>query len=637
MANFTSVSSQLPTGVVRSLLTFNITLSFTASLGNVLILWTLYKVSSLHSVTKFLFECLATTDLCVGLFSQPLFVAVLILHIDLSNTNLDILFYVEEILYISSYVLCGVSVLTSTAISVDRLLVLLLRLRYTQIVTLRRAQAVLLICWVLAVSCGLVRVWSLTVSEIVVFVAGLASLITSVFCYVKIHLILLRNRAEVEDSLGGRQSNKREVGTRATTGARRVAEEEEEEKEEEEKEAGAKLDGVGVTTGAGRAVEEEEEEEEARAEENRVGVTTGAGKAVKEEEEEEKEEAGAREIGVGKTRRTGRTAEQEEEKEEKEAGSTVKATEKSSEETRKAINVSPKRRTQQGVRLNIVQYKKIVSSIFWLQLTLVACYAPFIIVSLLRYKVLSGTTIDALWLFTATLIYLNASLNPFLYCWKIREPVTKLLFESLATTDLCVGLFSQPLFVAVLILHIDLSNTNLDILCNVEKIVYISSFVLCGVSGLTSTVISVDRLLVLFLKLRYRQIVTLKRAQAVILLCWVLAVSCGLVRVWSQTVSETAAFVTGLASLVTSVFCYVKIHLRLQWNRAEVEDSTREGQPNKGEGVGERATTGAGRIAEEEEEEEEAGRREDGVRLTTKAGRTAREVEEGGTRVGATE
>ena len=346
MANITGTSLQLPICVLTSLLAFNSILSFTASLGNVLILLTLYKVSFLHPVTKLLFACLATTDLCVGLFSQPLFVANIILNINLANTDLDILSQMDEVVFISSYVLCGVSVLISTAISVDRLLVLLLRLKYRQVVTLKRAQVVILICWVTAVSCGLVHVWSQTISEIFALVIGLVSLVTSVFCYVKIHLRLQKNQATVENSSGGGQSNEDEEVGGGEKEARRATEE-----------------GAGETTGAGGDTEEE---------------------------------AGAGVEGTGG------------------------ATDERSVRTGTA-KVSPKRRIKERVRLNMVQYKKVVSSIFWLQLTLVACYAPFITVSLLRHTVLSGTTIQGLWLFTATLVYSNSSLNPFLYCWKIRE------------------------------------------------------------------------------------------------------------------------------------------------------------------------------------------------------------------------
>ena len=374
MANITGTSLQLPIGVLTSLLAFNIILSFTASLGNFLILLTLYKVSFLHPVTKLLFACLATTDLCVGLFSQPLFVANIILNINLANTDLDILSQMDEVVFISSYVLCGVSVLISTAISVDRLLVLLLRLKYRQVVTLKRAQVVILLCWVTAVSCGLVHVWSQTISQIFVLVIGLVSLVTSVFCHVKIYLRLQGNQATVEDSFGGGQSNEDEEVGGGKKGAGRATEE-----------------GVGETTGAGRDTEEG------------VGETTGAGRDTEE--------------GVGETTGAGRDTGEE-------AGAGVEGTGRATDERSVragTAKVSPKRRIQERVRLNIVQYKKVVSSIFWLQLTLVACYAPFIIVSLLRHTVLSGTTIQSLWLFTATLVYSNSSLNPFLYCWKIRE------------------------------------------------------------------------------------------------------------------------------------------------------------------------------------------------------------------------
>ena len=384
MANVTGTSSQLPIGVLTSLLAFNIILSFTASLGNVLILLTLYKVSFLHPVTKFLFACLATTDLCVGLFSQPLFVANIILNTDLANTDLDILQHVGEFVYISSYVLCGVSVLTSTAISVDRLLVLLLRLRYRQVVTQKRVQAVILLCWVTAVSCALVHVWSQTISHIFVLMLGLVSLVTSVFCYVKIYLRLQGNQATVEDSFGGGQSNEDEEVGGGEKGAGRATEE-----------------GAGETTGAGRDTEEG------------VGETTGAGRDTEEGVGETTGAGRDTEEGVGETTGAGRDTEEE-------AGAEVEGTDERSVRTGTA-KVSPKRRIQERVRLNMVQYKKVVSSIFWLQLTLVACYAPFLTVSLLRHTVLSGKTVYGLWLFTATLVYLNSSLNPFLYCWKIKE------------------------------------------------------------------------------------------------------------------------------------------------------------------------------------------------------------------------
>ena len=47
-------------------------LSVTAILGNALILIALRKESSLHPPSKLLLRSLATTDICVGLISEPL-------------------------------------------------------------------------------------------------------------------------------------------------------------------------------------------------------------------------------------------------------------------------------------------------------------------------------------------------------------------------------------------------------------------------------------------------------------------------------------------------------------------------------------------------------------------------------------
>ena len=69
--------------------------------------------------------------------------------------------------------------------------------------------------------------------------------------------------------------------------------------------------------------------------------------------------------------------------------------------------------------LHIERYKKTVSSALWVHLTLLACYLPYSIVSGL--KAITGKTFALAEGFTATLIFFNSSLNPVLYCWRIRE------------------------------------------------------------------------------------------------------------------------------------------------------------------------------------------------------------------------
>ena len=109
----------------------NILLSITAILGNSLILIALHKESSLHPPSKLLYRCLATTDLLVGLVNQPLYAAY---WMSVVYEHWSFCRYVKDAIVISSYVLCGVPLMTTTAISVDRLLAMLLGLRYKEII-----------------------------------------------------------------------------------------------------------------------------------------------------------------------------------------------------------------------------------------------------------------------------------------------------------------------------------------------------------------------------------------------------------------------------------------------------------------------------------------------------------------------
>ena len=130
-----------------SLSAVHIFLSFTAFLGNALILVALHKESSLHPPSKLLYRCLATTDLFVGLVFHPLSATyrMSIVHEDWSLCR-----YVYDAVTITAHALCSVSLLTSTAISVDRLLALLLALRYRQVVNLKRTYMIVATFWVVS-------------------------------------------------------------------------------------------------------------------------------------------------------------------------------------------------------------------------------------------------------------------------------------------------------------------------------------------------------------------------------------------------------------------------------------------------------------------------------------------------------
>ena len=125
----------------------NIFLSITAFLGNTLTLVALHKETFLHPPSKLLYNNLATTDLCVGIIAQLLAAATWVSTVNKRRNILSL--RIGCIQYDSLY-LCLVSFFTSTVISVDRLLALLLGLRYRQVVTLKRSCLTVTSFWVVA-------------------------------------------------------------------------------------------------------------------------------------------------------------------------------------------------------------------------------------------------------------------------------------------------------------------------------------------------------------------------------------------------------------------------------------------------------------------------------------------------------
>ena len=109
-------SAELP-HVVHGKLTFiavlNSFLSFTAFLGNALVLIALHKESSHHPPSKLLLRCLATTDLCVGLTSLPLSIVTYCRSIVSEHWNMCR--YASVVCFTTANIFCVVPVLTRTA------------------------------------------------------------------------------------------------------------------------------------------------------------------------------------------------------------------------------------------------------------------------------------------------------------------------------------------------------------------------------------------------------------------------------------------------------------------------------------------------------------------------------------------
>ena len=253
----------------------SIFLAIASSVGNFVILSALYRVSSIYPPTKLFFRCLAATDLCVGLIVQPLYTTSIMSYAMEMNENVS--YYTGKICATSSTILCGVSLLTTTVISVDRLLALLLGLRYRTFVTLRRARFVITCIWIMMATIAMIGLWKADVFNKVTSVMTVLSLITSMSSYGKIYLTLRKHQTQIQKD--------------STHGQPYVV----------------------------------------------------------------------------------------------------------------------------GFAVNIARYRKTVSSILWVQLALLACYAPYGIVAGMKINTL------ACYLVSSALVHFNSTLNPILYCWKIRE------------------------------------------------------------------------------------------------------------------------------------------------------------------------------------------------------------------------
>ena len=174
----------------------HILLSLTATLGNSLILVALHKESSLHPPSKVLYSCLATTDLLVGLVVHPLAVIHFMsyIHEDWGRCR-----WTHNVVFISGYALCSVSLLTMTAISVDRLLALLLGLRYRQIVTVKRIHVISVTFWIASGIFSLCQSLNDHITFWSSFVVAVSCLMISFASYTKIFRALRLHYTQIQD------------------------------------------------------------------------------------------------------------------------------------------------------------------------------------------------------------------------------------------------------------------------------------------------------------------------------------------------------------------------------------------------------------------------------------------------------
>ena len=188
--------------------TLNVFLSVIATIGNLLILVALRKVTSINPPTKLLLQCLAASDLCVGLIEQPLFVAFLLNDFVSPTAS----YYVGKVYGALSFILCGVSIMTAATISIDRLLALILGLSYKLTVTVKRVRKVVIIVWLGSFLIGFSDwIGFSVIAYCTSFVVTLFSFFTTAFSFTKIVLKLRQQQAQVQQRVGQEQVNGGEI------------------------------------------------------------------------------------------------------------------------------------------------------------------------------------------------------------------------------------------------------------------------------------------------------------------------------------------------------------------------------------------------------------------------------------------
>ena len=203
-----SCSKQFNHGLDNQRIAFsvvNILLGVSAIVGNAVILIALHKETSFHKPSKVLLRNLVAGDLCVG-FVQLVFVAYVISILQ-RQWQICRLFYLVFVL--SGTISIAVSLWTITAISVDRLLAMLLKVRYRQVVTLRKVYILAIASWVCnGIGFGSLWYFSHNTRKVLSVLTIAVCWFTSAYSYTRIFFRLRHQHNQV--------SNLREVETQTT-------------------------------------------------------------------------------------------------------------------------------------------------------------------------------------------------------------------------------------------------------------------------------------------------------------------------------------------------------------------------------------------------------------------------------------
>ena len=169
-----------------------------STVGNSLVLVTIWRTPRLHSPSNVLLAGLALSDLGVGSVSQLARIVTTVISTTTKMEDQCSLHYFSLlVLAFASCFFMGVSFLTLIAISVDRYLALRLHLRYRELVTIKRVLMILASIWTATL---VLAVWALTRFYSFIFscLFILMFILVMVWCNFKIFKTIPCHQAQIQ-------------------------------------------------------------------------------------------------------------------------------------------------------------------------------------------------------------------------------------------------------------------------------------------------------------------------------------------------------------------------------------------------------------------------------------------------------
>jgi len=165
-----------------------------AIVGNVLVLFAIWKTQLNRSPSNILLSTLAFADFQVGLIVQTSFVGYKLTEI---YREVELSCYARFVNIMFGYTTTAVSLLTLTAIAIERFLALHLHLRYKEVITKRRILIAAGSFWVIAFAVTSLYFIQRNVFGAIVIITELVSIVITSVAYIKIYKIVRRHEREI--------------------------------------------------------------------------------------------------------------------------------------------------------------------------------------------------------------------------------------------------------------------------------------------------------------------------------------------------------------------------------------------------------------------------------------------------------